>query len=112
MLQQYTSREPILLPNGTCLGDCNLEIVAPGWDVECSKTTKSYQLPTYANEQAAGSLANTFFNGTTRPNSTYHGPKIAQTMFRIEVDYNSTFSSVERLSRASAMQVSIENAST
>lgn len=99
VLQQYTNREPIYFPNETCVGECQIEVLAPGWDIDCSETTEPYELAPTVDAQAAQ-------NGGQLPNSTYHGPKKVQTMFKTEVIYNYTLSNIERLGNHGAMQVS------
>lgn len=105
VLQQYTNREPILFPNETCIGECQIEIVAPGWDVDCSETTEPYILATMQDGEDYSDQTSLFPNGTVQ-NSTYNGPTFDQTVFRTEVVYNYTLSNIERLGNHGAMQVS------
>lgn len=88
VLRQYTNRDPILLPNGTCTGICKLEIIGPGFDIECTERTEPYILASIPQGQLAE--GQTSSNGTLKKNSTYHGPKIEQTVFDINVVYNTT----------------------
>ena len=89
VLQQYTNRDPILFPNGTCIGSCHLEVIAPGWDIDCTETTTPYRLATYYEQQAYYESA--YSNGTAMKNSTYDGPKVIQTVFDVDVVYNYTY---------------------
>ncbi|KAK3699974.1 hypothetical protein LTR37_016218 [Vermiconidia calcicola] len=91
VLQQYTNRDTIFLDSGICDGDCEVEILAPGWDIECSVSEKPYQLANYDDSAEAYLPKNIFSNYTQRSNSTYDGPKIEQTVFETKVIYNYTY---------------------
>lgn len=82
-----------------------MEITAPGWDVECSITEEPYHLADYDQQQEASSTENIFSNGTVRPNSTYDGPKVVQTVFQTSVILNYTLSDFEHLKGQGAVQV-------
>jgi hypothetical protein len=56
----------------------------------------------------AWSSTNAFSNGTQRPNSTYSGPDIEQTVFNVEVGYNFTLSEIEEVANAAGVQVNPE----
>jgi hypothetical protein len=106
VLQQYTNRVPINLPRALCEGNCTAEVVAPGWDIECSQSEQPYRLATYEEQQELASAENTFNNGTERPNSTYSGPDQVLTVFEVLVEYNFTLSEREDVADMGGMQVS------
>lgn len=93
------------MPAEVCTGECRVEIVAPGWDVECFAESESYALASLYDQAEMYAQGNLFANGTQRPNSTYHGPQIEQTVYQAEVVYNFTRSASERLASAAAAQV-------
>jgi hypothetical protein len=106
VLQQYTNRVSVTLPDALCDGNCTAEIIGPGWDVECSQSERPYRLATYEEIQELASDANTFENGTVRPNSTYDGPENVQTVFEVLVGYNFTASDIEEVADVGGRQVS------
>jgi hypothetical protein len=106
VLQQYTNRVSVTLSDTLCEGNCTAEIIGPGWDVECSRSERPYRLATYEEIQDLASNANTFENGTVRPNSTYDGPENVQTVFKVLVDYNFTASDIEEVADVGGRQVS------
>jgi hypothetical protein len=106
VLQQYTNRVSITLPDALCEGNCTAEVIAPGWDIECSQSSHPYRLATYDEIQELASSDNTFENGTQRPNSTYSGPENVQTVFEVRVDYNFTASDIEEVADVGGRQVS------
>jgi hypothetical protein len=55
----------------------------------------------------AWSSDNAFSNGTQRPNSTYSGPDIERTVFKVEVAYNFTLSEIEEVANAAGVQVNL-----
>jgi hypothetical protein len=93
VLQQYTNRDPILFPAGTCNGNCEVEVSASGWDIECSNTSEPQRLATYFELEDYYKNGNTFGNGTQRSNSTYDGPKPVQTVFDVKSIFNYTYGS-------------------
>lgn len=109
VLQQYTNRVSVTLPDALCEGNCTAEIMGPGWDVECSQSERPYRLATYEEIQELASDANTFENGTVRPNSSYSGPPNVQTVFEVLVGYNFTASDVEEVANVGGRQVSCEH---
>ena len=106
VLQQYTNRVSVTLPDALCDGNCTAEVIGPGWDIECSQSEKSYRLATYEEIQELASDENTFENGTVRPNSTYNGPDNVQTAFKVLVGYNFTTSDTEEVANLGGRQVS------
>lgn len=80
VLQQYTDRDPIRFPENLCVGSCELEIIAPGWDIQCTKFQEPYRLATYYD-------AEDYFNSQEK-NMTYHVPRITQTVFHVQNEYN------------------------
>jgi hypothetical protein len=106
VLQQYTNRVSVTLPDALCDGNCTAEVIGPGWDIECSQSEKPYRLATYEEIQELASDENTFENGTVRPNSTYHGPVNVQMVFEVLVGYNFTASDIEKVADVGGRQVS------
>ncbi|KAK5165560.1 uncharacterized protein LTR77_009089 [Saxophila tyrrhenica] len=85
VVQQYTAREPILVPTGLCNGNCELEVSAPGWDIECDSSATQHELATY--DDLTEYLKNTDSNYTEYRNSTYRGPEVDQIVFNVELTY-------------------------
>jgi hypothetical protein len=94
ILQQYTNREPILWSHNVCAGSCELEVVAPGWDIACTQSSEPYHLLTYQEiEQVAShnhQSATTVSNSAKPTKSSYQLPKTTQTMFDVKVNFNYT----------------------
>lgn len=85
-LQGYTNRDPIGISNNTCSGECEAELVAAGWDIECHKSEEAYRLATDADYRNFADPSNSFSNGTARSNSSYHGPEISQVVFGVNIE--------------------------
>lgn len=109
VLRQYTNRVSVTLPDALCEGNCTAEVIAPGWDIECSQSEHPYRLATYEEMQELGSDGNMFQNGTVRPNSTYSGPEEVQTVFEVLVGYNYTVGDVEEVADQGGRQVSCKH---
>ena len=109
VLRQYTNRVFVTLPDALCEGNCTAEVIAPGWDIECSQSEHPYRLATYDEMQELASEENMFQNGTVRPNSTYSGPEEVQTVFEVLVGYNYTVGDVEEVADQGGRQVSYKH---
>lgn len=105
VLQQYENRDPVIIGNQTCDGECQVEVIAPGWDITCTEKTKDFRFPTQEETVIMMNNTNAFVNGTARPNSTYDGPETYQTAFNIGVVYNYTLSPEEDLANHGVSQV-------
>lgn len=103
VLQQYENRDPITIGNQTCDGECQVEVIAPGWDITCAEKSKEFRFPT--QKEIVVMNSDTFTNGTLMPNSTYQGPELDQTAFNIGVIYNYTLSPEEELANHGVSQV-------
>ncbi|RYO80751.1 hypothetical protein DL766_010181 [Monosporascus sp. MC13-8B] len=58
VLAGYNSREPIVLRAEGCRGTCHGEIIAPGWEVECSNgAQKALGMPEIADKVDIGSIS-------------------------------------------------------
>ena len=44
VLQQYNTRQPMTLPDFGCKGTCEFDVVAAGWDVQCTRWTSPFRL--------------------------------------------------------------------
>lgn len=109
VLQQYTNRISVTFPDAVCKGNCTAEILAPGWDIECSQSQRPYRLATYYESQESFLEENMFKNGTQRPNSTYSGPKVRQTVFEVLVEYNMSLSDTAEDAYLEGVQVSCKH---
>lgn len=96
VLRQYTNRVSVTLPDALCEGNCTAEVIAPGWDIECSQSEHPYRLATNDEMQELASDENMFQNGTERPNSTYSGPEEVRIVFEVLVGYNYTVGDMRR----------------
>ena len=78
LLQAYNNRQPIEIPGFACKGQCEFDIVAPGFDVRCGNWTSPYRLMT-AEEYERKARANESVNDT---------PRDLQTMFWSKITYD------------------------
>ena len=81
VLQQYNTRQPIVLPHFGCKGKCDLEIVAPGFNIDCHTWNSPYQLMSTKQEV---NLTDGLNN-----NIVDHAPSFSQNMFWSNVTYSS-----------------------
>lgn len=80
VMQQYSARDAISIPQSNYSGAVTTSLLAPGWDVQCDNGSSSYELMTmYDFEQ---------WNNTRNPN--YTGPAVTQTMFSTSIDFGAT----------------------
>lgn len=80
ILQQYNNREALKLPEFGCKGRCELELTAPGWDIECERWTSPYHLMDTADWER--------WDQAYWHNQSYSGPANFQTMFWSNVTYD------------------------
>jgi hypothetical protein len=62
IVQQYNARQDIVLPEFGCQGTCVTDIVAAGWDIECSTNASDYRL--MSEIEYASYLGNQSWTGT------------------------------------------------
>jgi hypothetical protein len=80
ILRQYNRRENIFVPDFGCRGTCYTDIVAAGWDLECSSHTSDYRLLAPGEEYRQYLIANA-------TNQTWTGPSYYQDMFDVSTLY-------------------------
>ena len=112
VLQQYTNRNPVVFPASLCDASCEIDVQAPGWDIDCSTSEEPYRLANYFESMESYKSSNEFSNGTQRPNSTYDGPKVTQTVFDVKSIYNYTYDAAIGGSMYSSGYVSLALQST
>lgn len=86
ILQHYNNRDPIVLPEFGCKGRCELQIIAPGWDIECDSWTSPYQLMT------SGDFIK--WENASYNNESYSGPADMQTVFWSNITYDTAAGSM------------------
>lgn len=80
VLQQYDSRDNISLTIPSCQGTCLADILAPGWDIECTTNTSEYRL------MALDEFDD--WQNTIRENKTWTGPSQRQPMYSTNVTFD------------------------
>ncbi len=86
VLQQYSSRDAMTFSRSICEGTCEVEIIAPGFDVNCSTSTTPYHLATYKDKAGNGSHSNNSDSTNVSPGH----PDLVQTIFDVQITYNYT----------------------
>ena len=107
VLQQYQNRTPIVVPGSFCNGTCRTEVVAPGWDIHCTQSARPFRLISESEEQQEESDITLASNGTILSNGSYTGPAETQTMFSVQVVYNSTLTSIRQAADYGGMNYNI-----
>lgn len=78
ILRQYEARDDITLQDFECHGTCTTDLVASGWDIECTSNTTEYRL---TDEDEYDLREN------STPSRTWTGTPSSQMMFSTEVVY-------------------------
>ena len=107
VLQNYNSRSPIELPDGgKCNGQCDFDIIAAGWDIECHHHTTPYRLisPAENAEYYAKGGEDPFLtsSGPLKNASRYYGPDPSQVMFSVHVSRESFTMSLSSVTKSTA----------
>jgi hypothetical protein len=79
IVQQYNARQDIVLPEFGCQGTCVTDIVAAGWDIECSTNASDYK---FMSEAESSDYYETLY-----ANRTWTGTPQRQVMFATKVTY-------------------------
>lgn len=81
VMQAYNARDPISIPGLTDSGTTKLNVLAPGWDIQCQHGSSPYELMSFSE----------WFTWNEDRNSTYQGPPETQTMFESLIEFGGAF---------------------